>query len=212
MLGQTPGVATCHLGKPIIFEVDTREKALFQRLAQYFAKWGVLYEFSKELLSETKRTHFVPFLKLKVLALPACIAERCRAEPKLLAKMLREEAWRLERGPNRASLVDRESFAVGKPTWVQRIQGCPQGILEMINSRACRSAIMFNDKLSMDECKALVRRLAQCAFPFQCAHGRPSMVPIISLRAAVWDGLGMRNLDCDEDSDINQAWAEWIEK
>lgn len=41
---------------------------------------------------------------------------------------------------------------------------------------------MFNDVLSKDECKDLVRRLGQCAFPFQCAHGRPSMVPLVDMR------------------------------
>lgn len=41
---------------------------------------------------------------------------------------------------------------------------------------------MFNDPLTPDECEVLVRRLARCAFPFQCAHGRPSMVPILDLR------------------------------
>lgn len=42
---------------------------------------------------------------------------------------------------------------------------------------------MFNDVLSMTECEALVRRLGQCSFPFQCAHGRPSMVPLIDTRS-----------------------------
>lgn len=42
-------------------------------------------------------------------------------------------------------------------------------------------AIMFNDALSLDECSSLVLRLANCAFPFQCAHGRPSMVPLLDL-------------------------------
>jgi DNA mismatch repair protein MLH3 len=40
---------------------------------------------------------------------------------------------------------------------------------------------MFNDVLTLEECKDLVQRLAKCAFPFQCAHGRPSMVPIVDL-------------------------------
>lgn len=35
---------------------------------------------------------------------------------------------------------------------------------------------MFNDVLTTEKCKALVKRLANCSFPFQCAHGRPSMV------------------------------------
>jgi len=43
---------------------------------------------------------------------------------------------------------------------------------------------MFNDILSKDQCVELVRRLARCAFPFQCAHGRPSMVPIVDIGAS----------------------------
>lgn len=40
---------------------------------------------------------------------------------------------------------------------------------------------MFNDELSLDDCEQLTRRLSQCAFPFQCAHGRPSMVPLVEI-------------------------------
>jgi DNA mismatch repair protein MLH3 len=40
---------------------------------------------------------------------------------------------------------------------------------------------MFNDPLTLDQCSDLVQRLAVCAFPFQCAHGRPSMVPLVHL-------------------------------
>jgi len=42
---------------------------------------------------------------------------------------------------------------------------------------------MFNDVLTVEECRDLLRRLAACAFPFQCAHGRPSMVPLVDLGA-----------------------------
>ncbi len=47
--------------------------------------------------------------------------------------------------------------------------------------QACRSAIMFGDELSLEECTRLVRDLARCAHPFQCAHGRPSIVPLVTL-------------------------------
>lgn len=33
-------------------------------------------------------------------------------------------------------------------------------------------AIKFNDKLSLQQCEELVAKLAECDFPFQCAHGR----------------------------------------
>ncbi|KAK8224714.1 hypothetical protein HDK90DRAFT_89887 [Phyllosticta capitalensis] len=71
------------------------------------------------------------------------------------------------------------------PRWLTRTSTCPPGILSLLNSRACRSAIMFNDVLSRAECETLVRSLAGCVFPFQCAHGRPSMVPLVEM-----DGRG----------------------
>jgi DNA mismatch repair protein MLH3 len=40
---------------------------------------------------------------------------------------------------------------------------------------------MFNDQLSIEECNDVLRRLSECALPFQCAHGRPSLVPIADL-------------------------------
>ena len=47
---------------------------------------------------------------------------------------------------------------------------------------------MFNDPLDKPQCEELVRRLAECVLPFQCAHGRPSMVPLVDL-GAVSGGL-----------------------
>jgi len=38
---------------------------------------------------------------------------------------------------------------------------------------------MFNDRLSKSDCEQLVRQLAACSFPFQCAHGRPSVAPLL---------------------------------
>lgn len=40
---------------------------------------------------------------------------------------------------------------------------------------------MFNDPLTYEECTALIIRLSSCALPFTCAHGRPSMVPVLDL-------------------------------
>jgi DNA mismatch repair protein MLH3 len=54
----------------------------------------------------------------------------------------------------------------------------PPVITRLLHSRACRSAIMFGDHLSVDQCKTLLDNLRQCNLPFQCAHGRPSVVPL----------------------------------
>jgi DNA mismatch repair ATPase MutL len=57
----------------------------------------------------------------------------------------------------------------------------PPCITRIMHSKACRGAIMFGDELSREECIELVQRLALCDLPFQCAHGRPSLIPLLSL-------------------------------
>ncbi|KAL5527810.1 hypothetical protein ACEPAG_6611 [Sanghuangporus baumii] len=66
-------------------------------------------------------------------------------------------------------------------TWLKALRNCPRELVEVINSRACRGAIMFNDRLSMEQCKRLLQQLSMTAFPFQCAHGRPSVVPLTTV-------------------------------
>ncbi|KAL4809107.1 hypothetical protein BDV18DRAFT_133965 [Aspergillus unguis] len=152
---------------PIVVEIPAAEASLFRRQAEFFQSWGVEYE-----VQQTKQN-----ASLLVKSLPALIAERCRTEPDQLISLIRAETWK--RTENGKAL---QTAGEGPGGWVGRLAGCPQGILDMINSRACRTAIMFNDVLSVDECRELVKRLAICVFPFQCAHGRPSMVPLLDLR------------------------------
>ncbi|KAI0053776.1 hypothetical protein FA95DRAFT_1480918 [Auriscalpium vulgare] len=56
--------------------------------------------------------------------------------------------------------------------WQKALRWCPRELVDLINSRACRGAIMFNDALTLDQCERLILQLADTAFPFQCAHGR----------------------------------------
>ena len=179
--GCSSKVETCALARPIVYEISAKENAMLETRAPHFARWGILYNCTQAAAAaRTKKDHH-PTCRLEVVAMPPCIAERCRTEPRLLIELLRGEIWKLE--AERIPAGHREDSAPSEAPWVQAIQGCPQGMLDMINSRACRSAIMFNDSLSLEECTALVRRLSQCFFPFICAHGRPSMVPLLSLGA-----------------------------
>ena len=41
----------------------------------------------------------------------------------------------------------------------------------------------FGDELTHAQCAEIVRRLAACRMPFQCAHGRPTMRHLSDLRA-----------------------------
>ncbi|KAM4625447.1 DNA mismatch repair protein Mlh3 [Polymixia lowei] len=63
-----------------------------------------------------------------------------------------------------------------------RVKGTlPLTVLKVLASLACHGAIKFNDSLSREECCSLVGSLSSCQLPFQCAHGRPSMVPLVDI-------------------------------
>ncbi|KAM9842269.1 DNA mismatch repair protein Mlh3 [Aulostomus maculatus] len=61
-----------------------------------------------------------------------------------------------------------------------RVRGTlPLTVQKVLASLACHGAIKFNDSLSREECHSLVASLSTCQLPFQCAHGRPSIVPLV---------------------------------
>ncbi|XP_067227446.1 DNA mismatch repair protein Mlh3 isoform X3 [Chanodichthys erythropterus] len=63
-----------------------------------------------------------------------------------------------------------------------RVRGTlPLTVHNVLASQACHGAIKFNDILSKEECCSLVSSLSSCHLPFQCAHGRPSIVPLADL-------------------------------
>ncbi|KAF3401591.1 DNA mismatch repair protein MLH3 [Penicillium rolfsii] len=189
---------------PIRFNISATEAALFRKYLDFFGNWGFAYDMNYEAVSK---------VTVQVHTLPTLVAERCRLEPNLIVDLLRREIWNLEeengkplgsKGPTRKFSMgddDSKDFSsheegeIAAHPWVQKMSGCPQSILDLLNSRACRGAIMFNDPLNIQECEALVKRLSRCAFPFQCAHGRPSMIPILDLRSQPGSGPPCSNSD-----------------
>ncbi|KAL5538811.1 hypothetical protein UlMin_045599 [Ulmus minor] len=59
----------------------------------------------------------------------------------------------------------------------------PPAVLRILNSKACRSAIMFGDSLLPSECSLIIEELKQTSLCFQCAHGRPTTAPLVNLEA-----------------------------
>lgn len=193
----------CVLKTPLCFDLlSSREYDLFLDQSAYFAKWGIEYILDGRGYSGT-----VP--QVSIHTLPPVIAERCRTDPSLLIQLLRTEVWKSAGNGRDRGLVNSHP---------------PQGILDMLASRACRSAIMFNDVLSVEEAKRLIMLLAKCDLPFQCAHGRPSMVPLIEMRntgkrsesesafanSFVVDDPSWERLKTKEDrKSFSEAWAAW---
>ena len=224
-------VMTTLLVKPITFQVQARECTLFTRHASHFANWGILYTIGKQPAEDTSVRH--QWSQLTVKALPEVIAERCRVDVKVLIDLMRGEVWKSEdSGKSSTVYLDEPSTPIAgdksvpdfhqsvqpnQHSWLNRISGCPQGILDMLNSRSCRSAIMFNDELTIGECQTLVKRLAACAFPFQCAHGRPSMIPLVQLGSSSscfeegTPAFGARQdfVNSRIEKDFGLAWKTW---
>ncbi|KAF7546551.1 hypothetical protein G7Z17_g8362 [Cylindrodendrum hubeiense] len=131
------------LGRPLVFEVSSKEHDLLEQHRDYFAAWGIVYNTPSPPKPASKRCTVV------VTGLPPSILERCRQEPRLLIDLLRKEIWQIV--DNGVPPRSRSSSSQTDTPWISRFHGCPQGIVEMLHSRACRSAIMFNDPLTNDD-------------------------------------------------------------
>ncbi|KAL1354261.1 hypothetical protein AAHE18_05G029500 [Arachis hypogaea] len=59
----------------------------------------------------------------------------------------------------------------------------PPSVIRVLNLKACRGAIMFGDSLLPSECSLIVEELKHTSLCFQCAHGRPTTVPLVNLEA-----------------------------
>ncbi|KAK9873912.1 hypothetical protein WA026_002264 [Henosepilachna vigintioctopunctata] len=107
---------------------------------------------------------------LTVYKVPLCLYNKVKKEPK-------QNSWNL------AKSVEILLQEIIKQIKMTRgiLTGLPKTIHEIINLEACRGAIKFGDYLSEHEMKNRIKDLSQCLLPFQCAHGRPTLVPILNL-------------------------------
>ncbi|TGO19713.1 hypothetical protein BPAE_0337g00040 [Botrytis paeoniae] len=194
-------VFTTPLENPLSFDISTKDSQLFRTYMNHFSYWGIIYS-----VSSTAATITVQYL-------PPLITARLIANPNLLLHILRTELYSYHDNPTSHPTITSES------TWIERIAHIPKSILQLLNSRACRTAIMFNDELGFDECRELVRRLANCKFPFMCAHGRVSMVLLgdLEMMTKMRDGDHSHSIRFDQGNKIGGSdgafgteWGRWM--
>ncbi|KAI8934361.1 hypothetical protein NX059_009096 [Plenodomus lindquistii] len=213
-LGHQAQVTSTHLEKPLQYTISQVEATHFTAHAARFATWGILFD-----ITNSTRDHTAAATKqqalLSVTTLPPAIAERCKSDPKILITFLRSSVWKHVEDPHLPVLPPpnanaSDSNVAGEADWVRRLANCPPDLIGMINSRACRSAIMFNDVLDMKQCRDLVKKLADCVFPFMCAHGRPSMVPLVDL-GSLGDVHSSADIEAveGEKTDFVGVWKTW---
>lgn len=210
-LGHHAGVASIHLEKPLRFSILQQEKVHFISYAARFASWGILFDVSDSMTVSQSNSRLSELsCLLEVTALPPSVSERCKADTDLLISFLRSTVWHYANDPGILSRTSVNTSGVA-PSWYERIATCPKGLLDMINSRACRSAIMFNDELDKNQCKEVVQTLATCVFPFVCAHGRPSMVPLIDISGMKGVAqIGNPVPEANKKTFV-QSWKQWRE-
>ncbi|KAK5143100.1 DNA mismatch repair protein [Rachicladosporium monterosium] len=209
--GFRSAIRTTILERPQRFLVSEKESELFAKHARHFADWGILYDlmYAAGTLAASQVRESPPEHLITVRTLPAGIAERCTLLPNLLIELLRSEVWIVAQSPSPAlGRMEDGSEQEQEHVWFRRIGSCPKGIVEMLNSRACRSAIMFNDVLSVAQCEDLLADLTRCSFPFMCAHGRVSMVPLVRLGG---DGPGWFSEPTSGSRSFTDAFRAWKE-
>nr|DBA11302.1 TPA_inf: MLH3 [Pseudozyma tsukubaensis] len=82
-----------------------------------------------------------------------------------------------------ASTRSPHPFGTATTDWLSLSRSIPSSLMDLMKNKACRSAIMFNDPLTKEAAERVVRRLGGCKFPFMCAHGRPTLVPLCEVKA-----------------------------
>jgi DNA mismatch repair protein MLH3 len=118
--------------KPLRFDLSRQDGELLVRFQSHFAHWGIAYEVFRGDEAPSQKG-----VTVEVQLLPPSILERCRLEPRLLVDLLRKEIWKLDSMGSRGTGGLLRAGA--DSDWVARFHDCPEGILDLINSRACRS-------------------------------------------------------------------------
>lgn len=164
--------------KHINIEVSSTEAQMFKHFHQEFVIWKIDFE-----ISESVHGNFV----LNIYSLPDIVDMKVGKDIAFLKKILLQHLHDLKSHRKlRATSIPVSSTAelsMDNFKWWRYINCIPTLFMEIFNSKACRSAIMFGDALTKAECQLLIRELCTCQLPFQCAHGRPSVIPIVELNS-----------------------------
>ncbi|KAF9515270.1 hypothetical protein BS47DRAFT_1391799 [Hydnum rufescens UP504] len=197
---------SAHPTRVLLTMAEARSIATSSDVQAVFDRWGL--RFSKDsvqnIVRQLANNDETWYTQLEIETVPEVIADKLISEDEL-QDVIKGFLARL----------DSEGTSYGPPKedpnmvhmkeanrWMKALRWCPKELLDLINSKACRGAIMFNDPLTHEQCSRLVSQLSRTLFPFQCAHGRPSLVPITSVqekpglqpaRMITWSDYGSRS-------------------
>lgn len=138
--------------------VEDRE--VFAANLPHFQTWGVKYKIAAD--------------GIVITHLPRIIIDKMGSNfTDELSKYLLQYVYEIE-----SKLKTPLSRTINLVPWYENIRNLPKVLIDIISTKACRSSIVFGAELTLAEMKHLVLALGECEYPFQCAHGRPSIVGV----------------------------------
>ncbi|XP_023705296.1 uncharacterized protein LOC111863317 isoform X2 [Cryptotermes secundus] len=150
---------TVEVNRFITLHLSSKEVRILSSFREDFKRLGLQFD-------------VVDDSSIQVTSVPACLLAREQREVQghgisvlngFLENMIREQV---------DSILSTRGVGIRLPTILQSV----------ISSEACRGAVKFGDPLYPEECDVLLKNLSECQVPFQCAHGRPALVPIVDLQ------------------------------
>lgn len=153
-------------------KISEQEYHFFENNGALYSQFGILYRLGYKSGNKTK-----PFLQLTHI--PELGMGKVDTAQGIDPKFAHDLVFSYAR-----DIMDKKVSSLPISTeleWSASIRNYPVALIELFQSKACRSAIMFGKRLSARESNQLIRNLSNCKFPFQCAHGRPSIVPLLDL-------------------------------
>ncbi|GAA6022703.1 hypothetical protein JCM11491_003737 [Sporobolomyces phaffii] len=192
--GPVASVAVADGGVAIVVSREDARDLEQHRAA--FLRWGFAIDFgrhddARDDARSSLASSSSDYVQVAVTTVPAIVAARLTNDAPLVQGVVRAYLAQLRDRPPPPPPRPRNDDAGSTTTttttttsWVEHVKDCPTGLVELITSKACRGAVMFNDRLREDQARELVRAVAETTFPFVCAHGRPSIVPLVHLASS----------------------------
>ena len=138
-------------------EITSSDLYVLVNRPEIFQSWGFLFE----LIPEEEATALSSTTSVKVTQVPVFYGEALNADDfiEFVHYVSDHSRW-------------AAPHSLLKPPSLKRIAA----------SKACRTAVKFGDILDIERCTDIMSKLSETDLPFQCAHGRPSAVPLICLK------------------------------
>ncbi|CAG7718352.1 unnamed protein product [Allacma fusca] len=152
------GIASVDISPPMLMNFADTEVSVMNNFKTSFASIGVTLEVSGP--------HAV-----KIFSAPKCFVKKISHMVRASRQEAIEQLVRSEIQEHVQNIIQTN----GSP------QPIPKIVMEVLKSAACKGAYKFGDQLSVESCIELMENLTSCKAPFQCAHGRPVLVPLLNL-------------------------------